>query len=361
VPVGAFLSGGVDSSLIVALMARETNHKVKTFSVGFEDQANAVDESEQAAETAHFIGTDHNRVIVGSNEIADHFGRFVTGLDQPSVDGFNTYFVSYAAAQGVTVALSGTGGDEIFLGYPWFAAIERQFGSKSLTTVSGAADDEVGARFRHAFGCTYHLFGPDAAQGLLAPGRRPEAPLRSFAEDLLPNDQLPDAGALDRASVLCLNGYTRNQLLRDIDTCSMAHSLEVRVPFLDPVVADFALSLPTASKLNANARSLEPHASYDVTGVKRIVCDVARDYLPPRFFEARSKTGFTLPFGDWLRGTLAETLADTLSPASVREAGLFDPDAVSEIYRGFLSGDRYWSHPWTLMVTELWRREVLAV
>src|SRR5712691_5396463 len=129
VPVGAFLSGGVDSSLIASLMARETNGRVLTFSVGFDYGANTHDESEDAAKTAALLNTDHTRVHIGNGEVAEHLRGFVTGIDQPSVDGLNSYFVSYAAAQAVTVALSGTGGDELFLGYPWFANIERQFGT----------------------------------------------------------------------------------------------------------------------------------------------------------------------------------------------------------------------------------------
>ena len=136
-------------------------------------------------------------------------------------------------------------------------------------------------------------------------------------------------------------------------------SLEVRVPFLDVGVADFAFSLPVASKLTMSARTLDPAASYAESGVKRVVCDVARKYLPADFFDARAKRGFALPYADWLRGPLAEVLADTLSPASVSKAGLFAPAAVERIHKDFLAGRRPWSHAWLLMVIELWRRKVL--
>ncbi len=352
VPVGAFLSSGVDSSLIVALMARESNAQVKTFSVGFEAGANAFDESHATRDVADLLGTSHSRVIVGRTEIATHLDRFVTGLDQPSVDGLNSYFVSYAAAQAATVALSGTGGDEIFLGYPWFAHIERQFGTTLVEERNGAA-------FRHAFGSLYHCFGPEDAVSLMSEPYRREAPRRGFAEDLEEADELRQGGALERAGVLCLNSYTRNQLLRDIDACSMIHSLEVRVPFLDPAVADFSLSLPPEAKLSVTPRTLDPQASYDDSGVKRIVCDVARHYLPATFFSTRAKKGFILPYADWLRGPLAGVLAETLSPQTVKRAGLFEATAVTGVYEAFLRGDRPWSHPWVLMVAELWRRQVL--
>lgn len=379
VPVGAFLSGGVDSSLIVALMAREAGGHIKTYSVGFEQGANAADESLDAAEIAHLLDTDHTRVVVTSRDMQEHLQRFVHGIDQPSVDGLNSYFVSHAAAQGVTVSLSGTGGDELFLGYPWFAAVQNNAlaalplgGHSRLTKLlrrlpvfssirpSGDGRVKNPVAFREAFGRQYHCFGPTAARKLLSSSRRGGVRERSFAEDLELCDELQDGELLDRASVLCLNGYTRNQLLRDIDACSMAHSLEVRVPFLDVAVADFALSLPVASKLVMNPRTLDPAASYTESGVKRIVCDMARKYLPAEFFDARAKRGFALPYADWLKGPLAEVLEDTLSYDNVAKAGLFDPEAVQGVHADFLDGRRPWSHPWLLMITELWRAHVLT-
>lgn len=377
VPVGAFLSGGVDSSLIVALMAKEAGGHIKTFSVGFEDGAGAADESHEAAEIAQLLDTDHTRVVVTSADMVAHLDQFVAGIDQPSVDGLNSYFVSHAASQGVTVSLSGTGGDELFLGYPWFASVLNTVENTAAGTQSrfgrllsrlpfgravagklapGAVDS---SEFREIFGRQYHCFGPDAAHGLLSSGRRAGVSPQSFAEDLASSDELTSGGWLDRSSVLCLNGYTRNQLLRDIDACSMAHSLEVRVPFLDVEIADFAFSLPTESKLSLTDRTLDPTASYAESGVKKIVCDVARRYLPGDFFDARAKRGFSLPYADWLKGPLKEILDDTLSRESVTRAGLFDPVAVERIHREFLAGNRPWSHPWLLMITELWRRQVL--
>lgn len=378
VPVGAFLSGGVDSSLIVALMARETGGHVKTFSVGFEEGANAADESHEAEAVARLLGTDHNRVLVTANDMASHLDHFIRGLDQPSVDGLNSYFVSLAAANSVKVSLSGTGGDELFLGYPWFAAVQQEmermpeiesssFVSQALRRMpvlgrhlrARAAGGDFDTAFRSAFGRQYHCFGPEAAYNIVASDRRKTVHVVSLADDLAMGDELIQGAILDRASVLCLNGYTRNQLLRDIDACSMAHSLEIRVPFLDIEIADFALSLPVESKLKIGPKTLDPSASYLESGVKRIVCDVARKYLPPDFFEQRAKKGFALPYADWLNGPLADTLADTLSERSVTEAGLFDPRSVKRVLEDFHAGQRPWSHPWLLMVTELWRRNVL--
>jgi asparagine synthase (glutamine-hydrolysing) len=379
VPVGAFLSGGVDSSLIVAMMAREAGDRVKTFSVGFESGAGAVDESHEAAEIAGLLGTDHTRVVVTRNEIAGYLDRFVSGLDQPSVDGLNSFFVSEAAARSVTVSLSGTGGDDVFLGYPWFAHILNRFDQEVLTApeerkpswlgrVRGWAFGEPrrkrhtpdrGPEFREAFGALYHCCGPTEADALLSPTMRAAAPPRAFADDLSGVDELPYAEPADRAAIMCLNGYTRNQLLRDIDACAMSHSLEVRVPFLDPVVADHALSLPLQAKMRFNERTLDPSAGYDQSGVKRVVCDVARRYLPPFFFADRAKKGFNLPIADWLRGPLACIMAEALSPETVKARGLFEPPVVEGVRRAFLRGERPWNHPWILMITELWHRSVL--
>jgi asparagine synthase (glutamine-hydrolysing) len=378
VPVGAFLSGGVDSSLIVALMVRESGGHVKTFSVGFEEGAGAVDESHEAEIMARYLGTDHTRVVVTAGDMVAHLEKFVSGLDQPSVDGLNSYFVSHAASQGVTVSLSGTGGDELFLGYPWFANIQNSFdGAYRAPGVSFARQlvrrlafsgrhprhDHPAvvdsAAFCEAFGRQYHCFGSEVANDLLSTERRRSVSHRSFADDLILGDELATGELLDRASVLCLNGYTRNQLLRDIDACSMTHSLEVRVPFLDVGLMDFALSLPVSSKLQVSKRTLDPDASYSESGVKRILCDAAKSYLPQDFFGLRAKKGFSLPHSDWLRGPLAGVLADTLSWKSVSDAGLFDPTFAVRVRQDFIEGRRPWSHPWLLMVTELWRRQVL--
>ena len=362
VPVGAFLSGGVDSSLIVAMMAREAGDRVKTFSVGFELGAGAVDESREAAEIAALLGTDHTRVVVTGNEVAGWFDRFVSGLDQPSVDGLNSFFVSEAAARSVTVSLSGTGGDEVFLGYPWFAHILSRFGDEILTvpeegkpgwlarllgrnTGEAPQAPDRGREFREAFGGLYHCYGPSEADALLSPAMRAATPLMAFADDLSGADELPFAEPGDRAGIMCLNGYTRNQLLRDIDVCAMSHSLEVRVPFLDPVVVDHALSLPIPSKMRFNERTLDPSAGYDESGVKRVVCDVARRYLPPSFFADRAKKGFNLPNADWLRGPLAGLMAETLSPETVKARGLFEPAVVEAVGQAFLRGERPWIIP----------------
>jgi asparagine synthase (glutamine-hydrolysing) len=144
-------------------------------------------------------------------------------------------------------------------------------------------------------------------------------------------------------------------LLRDIDAVSMAHSLEIRVPFLDPAVVDFALSLPDRSKLKSGAAG---DAAYRESGAKRILLDATRDLLPPGI-ENQQKRGFGMPFGAWLRGPLREILDDTTATHIVRARGLFNPVLVEQTRREFLSGRGSWALPWTLMMVELWCRGVL--
>jgi asparagine synthase (glutamine-hydrolysing) len=156
-----------------------------------------------------------------------------------------------------------------------------------------------------------------------------------------------------------LRGYTQNQLLRDIDTVCMSHALEVRVPFLDPVVADLAFSLPDSTKLGdvTRIRNLA-EATYAETGAKKILIDAGRDLLP-QGMGLQQKRGFGMPFDEWLRGPLRDVMEDTLSPDTIRQRGFFDPDAVRGIHDRHLSKEGNWLRPWLLMVTELWCRNVL--
>jgi asparagine synthase (glutamine-hydrolysing) len=387
VPLGAFLSGGIDSSLLVALMAKNTSEKrLKTFSVGFEAEGEHIDETDHAQTTAAFLGTDHSRVVVRGEDVRDRIEQIAFALDQPTVDGVNSYFVSAAARRRVTVAISGTGGDELFAGYPWFEQmayeeIQRQSAplksaAKSLLTSVArqpVLDSLVPMRGGYRFGnwrddagflARYYasnpMFEAPWAARLLARDLRASAQAgRSPHYDLAAIDELPNGSVLERVTGLCVRGYTANQLLRDIDAASMAHSLEVRVPFLDPVIADLALSLPDSAKLGSEPRSLsDSPRSYREAGTKRVLLDVAKTLLPPGF-DTRPKTGFSMPFNSWLKGPLRDVLIDTLAEPAVAKRGLLDAQAVAGVRDQFLSGVSEWPQPWLLMMIELWAREVL--
>lgn len=387
VPLGAFLSGGVDSSLLVAMMAQHVgDHRVRTFSVGFEAEGGGIDETDEAETTARFIGTDHTRVVVRGDDVRDRICQIASGLDQPTVDGVNSYFVSMAARRGVTVAISGTGGDELFAGYPWFgqmvleqirtqSAPWKSLAKSMLASVARrpVLDSLVPMRGGYRFGslrdnagflARYYSTNPtfEAAwtARLLSPGLRSAAQAgRSPHYDFSPIDELAHGSVLERVTGVCLRGYTTNQLLRDIDAASMSHSLEVRVPYLDPVVADVALSLPDSAKMSAPPDSWSvPARSYRDAGTKRILLDAGKNLLPEGF-DTKVKRGFGMPFDYWLRGPLREVLADALSEDHVKARGFLDPQAVTGVRDGFLSGTLEWHQPWLLMMIELWAREVL--
>ena len=388
VPVGAFLSGGVDSSLLVGLMTRIAGRRVKTFSVGFEDEGAHIDESDEAQATAAFLNADHTRVVVTGSDVRDSMSHIAASLDQPSVDGVNTYFVSQAARKAVTVAISGTGGDELFAGYPWFPKAVMYEDEKNLRPFETAWKEylssllgssifnrfllgEYGdkldtirnrAGFIPRYACNYQIFGVRGAASILAPDLRKRAHAgESLFQDLRPLDELSRSGALERSSALCLRGYTNNQLLRDIDAVSMAHSLEVRVPFLDVKVVNYALSLPRESKLGQIDPQTNPWtATYREMGSKKVLIDAGRKLgILPEDIDLQPKRGFGMPFDAWLKGTIREIMEDTLSEKAVRQRGLLDPSAVANVTKQFEAGQVSWPQPWLLVILELWSRSVM--
>jgi asparagine synthase (glutamine-hydrolysing) len=360
VPVGAFLSGGVDSSLLVAMMARRNSGRLKTYSMGFAEEGRTIDETDDALAVARFLGTEHTRLEVTGRDVAGHLDRLGAALDQPSVDGVNAYFISMAAGRDLKVAVSGTGSDELFAGYPWFKAMqdsdpERTGLRRFLGMFGGKSPPKT---FLDTYASTYQIHGAAGAWALLhrdvreSLGRPPD-----IVAGLSSTDELSETSTLDRVTGLCLNGYTRNQLLRDIDAMSMAHSLEVRVPFLDPDVADVALSLPPAARLSP-PRADAPPGSYRATGAKHVILRLAARWLPPNF-DLRAKRGFGLPMDAWLNGDLKDVCDEALSPSCVAGRGWLDERAVSATLTSFRTGQLHWSLPWVLLSLELWGRQVL--
>ena len=384
VPLGAFLSGGVDSSILVAIMTKALGTPIRTFSIGFAGAAQDIDESGDAERMAAFLGTHHTTSVVRGDDVRDRISAIASALDQPSVDGVNSYFVSMAARRDVTVAVSGTGGDELFAGYPWFITMAREseravrepWRALARSAIAAAARHKAldgllrhrgggrvhrwrGGSFVGAYADTYQIFGPVGAARLLAPGVALSAGAGAPPHrDLASLDELPHASAIERVTALATRGYLTNQLLRDIDAVSMAHSLEVRVPYLDTVVVDTALSLPDAAKLGDVYGADPLGQTYRQSGAKRVLIDVGKRWLPPEF-DVQRKRGFAMPFGDWLRGPLHDVMHETLDPTVVRSRGLLDPAAVANIRDRFDRAETGWAEPWLLMMLELWCREVL--
>ncbi len=362
VPVGAFLSGGIDSSAVVALMTRISGERLKTFSIGFGEEGRTIDERSTARVLADHYGTDHTEVIVSGRDVREQISEIIRAMDQPSGDGLNTYFVSRATAQHVKVALSGLGGDELFAGYPQFRmfqqaervsrvwqrlpqvvqAAARGAGSMSapvrraLTWLDGTAPKRY-ERVRVLFSeeAKQTLYTPRAMQIMSAP----ESSLDVLGRYLHPIE----TDALAQLTRLELRHYMAHTLLRDTDAMSMAHSLEVRVPLIDHKVVEFAVCIPPELKLRGG-RS------------KWIFAQVMRDVLPAEVLN-RPKRGFEMPVASWMRNELRDVVEETLSRESVERRGLFHYGVIQQLYQDFLAGRGSYLRVWALVALELWMRQ----
>jgi asparagine synthase (glutamine-hydrolysing) len=362
VPVGVFLSGGIDSSLLAALAAQESPGAVRTFSIGFEERS--FDELSRARMVAARYGTDHHELVLRPNAAA-LLPEIAAAFDEPFADSsaLPTYAVSRLAAEHVKVALSGEGGDELFGGYFTYvadvlaarsrvaraAALARPVVDRLPSSSRRVSLEYRAKRFARAAARPplerHHgwkeIFSAEARAALLEPDRRaagadPLAGWRArFAET---------AGAepLARLQDVDIGTYLVDDLLVKTDRASMAHSLEVRVPFLDPVVAELALALPTSQKVLALAK-------------KRLLRRAAAG-LVPRAIVHGPKRGFSIPAAAWLRGELRPFARDVLSPDALRRDGFFRPAEVTRLLDEHESGREDHSRPlWGLLCFQLWR------
>jgi asparagine synthase (glutamine-hydrolysing) len=364
VPVGAFLSGGVDSSVVVALMARAGAGRVKTFSIGFDDPA--FDELEHARKVARHYDTDHHEFVVRPDALSI-LDDIIRHFDEPFADAsaIPTWYVSEIARRHVTVVLSGDGGDELFGGYdryvphPRVVAFDR-YAPRGLRRVAAIAAERLphGARGRNFL---RHV-------GRSEQGRYLDA-IRYFSTDekpaLLSADVREALGGLDPEARLArhfdryahlpwpsqmmrfdLETYLPDDILTKVDRMSMAHSIESRVPLLDNSVIDFAESLPPSLKIKGGRR-------------KHVLKEVAARLLPEGIVDRR-KQGFAVPIGNWFRGDLRELFADTLLSPSALQRGYFEPRFVRRIVDEHLSGRRdHTLRLWQLVVFERWHRQYL--
>ena len=374
-PVGAFLSGGMDSAGIVGLMRKQIPH-LRTYTLRFPDVPGA-DESEEAVAAARFFECENTVVDVSGSDLPALLPRFAADLDQPSNDGLNTWLISRAAAHDVKGVLSGLGADEWFAGYP----VARRMARYANTTAG---------RFEAAAGHLASTLGRVVPEGSIR-GRidslaTRRSPLTTWlhSRTVFPSHAarqltgFPDRNGhqvgrfealLDAVSpswrkesplglscLLDVSVYMGSQLLRDSDATSMAHSLELRVPYVDMEVAAFARTCGDDFKLSFDGGT-DHH--YHNSGAKQVLVRALRDVLPPGT-ESRPKRGFTVPFEHWMRGSLSPLVRETCQPDTVARRGLVDPKMVAELYRiAEKGGGTLYPKLWSLMVLELWCREVL--
>ena len=334
VPLGVFLSGGMDSTALVALAARHVRTPLTTLTVTFDDTA--LSEGDVAAAAARRHGTKHVDVRLRIGDFVDGLERFLDAMDQPTVDGLNTWFVARAAREaGLTVALSGVGGDEVFRGYPGFARAPRlaRFGRipgmPSALALAGRVARLAGRhRFEKLEFLREHpLLGPYLAIRGLFPPSRAAALLDAGRLPLWAPDDAPAPFTEDTYARLEIAHYLEHQLLRDADVFGMAHGLEIRVPFLDHELVELALALPSG-RLSEGS------------GHKPLLAAAVQDESLSEA-AARPKTGFTLPFDEWLDETWSDVERSTATPATVSARAFRRLAAAHESRRV------HWSRPWS--------------
>ena len=367
VPLGILLSGGIDSSTVAAFAARRATEKVKTFSIGFEEDS--FDESRYARLVAKHLGTEHHEEMMSVETAADLITDIGEWLDEPLSDGslIPTFLLSRFVRKHVTVALGGDGGDEIFAGYPMYPAhriariyraipaflrsglIEPIVRSLPVSTTNmsfdykakrfiRAANMDLVARHHSWFGS----FSMEEEKSLLNKDMFGDidGDVYGGVRDLL---RLCDAeDDIEKMQFADINYYLAEDILTKVDRASMAVSLEVRAPFLDQRIAEFAASIPLSFKLHG------------MTG-KHILRKAVEPLLPKEIL-LRPKKGFGIPIADWLKGRLNPLMREVLSTKRLRDQGIFNPAYVDKLILEHEAGiASHHKQLWTLMVFQLWQ------
>lgn len=366
VPVGIFLSGGLDSSLVAYYAKRDRHEPVHTFSLGFEDRS--YDESSYAKEVAAMLGTEHHERITTAAEIRDALSAIIPKLDEPIADPaiLPNYLLSCFARERVTVALGGDGGDELFAGYQTFTAekflrsyqLLPQSVRKSIVEPLVAALPVSHRYFSLDFKAKQFLRGANTApqyvhQAWLSSFSREEEKkilTPEYREKLSPNpyeridEYLAELGETDAhlaATYFYLRTYMQDDILAKVDRASMYTSLEVRAPFLDKKVVEFGLSLPHKYK-------------YRGTQGKYILRQLMKGRLPERVVR-RGKHGFGVPVGAWFREEWRDFLRDTLSSEHLAKTGVFDSKEVERLVQEHQDGTHnHRKKLWSLLIFQLW-------
>ncbi len=377
VPVGLFLSSGLDSGAIATLAAR-AQAGIQSFTLTF--PGTAFDEAELARVIAKRCRTNHTEVPLDGETIVSRLDEAIAALDQPTMDAVNTYFVSWAARKvGLKVALSGLGGDELFAGYPtfadtprlakliriaWFVPAGIRRGTGPLFAAAWRASPDAGRKaagawlypdaLPHPYFFARTLFPPGRLERIIEPRFRPST-VGADGVTLEPTwlgwlqrsaDEARKLEPIGGISWLEMRNYMAGTLLRDTDEVSMAQSLEVRVPLLDTPLVEFVWSLPDAARRRAGTQ-------------KALLVEALGDLLPEEIFAQRKRT-FTLPWEEWLRGPLRVKLDASFAEPSPSLAPFLRPGGMAGVWNDFLAGKTTWSRPWSLYVLNEWCRRHLT-
>ena len=370
VPLGAFLSGGVDSSLIVALMQQQSTRPVKTFTIGFSDDL--YNEAKYAKKVAKYINTDHTELYVSHQDAIDVIPKLPNIYDEPFSDSSQipTFLVSKLAKEHVTVGLSGDAVDELFCGYNRYLLTDRLWGKLSKLPVSmrrglsGALSTLSPETLNKFLGfLPYNRVGEKIhkAANVIGSSSIDELYLQLVSNWSNPESiVLNSSGAISQATSGIINSLQMNQIqkmmlmdtltylpddiLTKVDRAAMGVSLETRIPFLSCNVVDFAWHMPMNFKIR-NGES------------KWALRQILYKYIPKEMIE-RPKMGFSVPIGVWLRGPLREWAEDLLDESRLRQEGFFDPTVIRKKWMEHLSGARDWQHQlWSVLMFQAWLEE----
>jgi len=374
VPLGVFLSGGIDSGAVANLARRAADQPVNTFTLAFEEEA--YNEGHFARAIAGAIGTNHHEIILREADFVSNLDRAIESLDQPTFDGLNSYFISRAVREaGLTVALIGTGGDELFGGYKsfrelpklqrlskqtgWIPLPARLMAARMINRIANRGAGHVGAQTRWAklpdmlrhhdsllalYQLAYGLFLPDFQRQLLS-GPAGDTDV-SFGLPVAMRQRLDEEtrglSDLQAISAMELRCFLGQRLLRDTDAASMAVSLEVRLPLVDQMVVRELARVPDELR-------------YSPLGRKMLLRRVGLSGLDPALFD-RPKSGFVLPFDRWIRTGLGKVMDQTMRDPAAAAAVSLDGRAVARLWDTFQSGGTgmYWSRVWSIYILMRW-------
>ena len=364
VSLGAFLSGGIDSSAVVSMMTSSVSNPIQTLSVTFKEKE--YDESKFSTLIANALGTQHHDLLLSENDLLENLPPALEAMDQPTVDGINTYMISQVARnKGLKVALSGLGGDELFAGYDSFLLVpnlnrikiimsalplllRKQLGhivSKlvPLSDKNTKLKHMIKGKYSgaHVYFLFRALFCEEEVAALFSDSSIKDAEIEKNlrnTQQLI--DSKPDLSPVDLISYLELTQYMAPTLLRDTDMMSMAHSLEVRVPLIDHKIVELMFSIPSKMKIK--------HGS-----PKTLLVNSLKRKLPASIVR-RKKMGFVLPFETWMRGKMKSEMESVLLTPSQKLSDFISGDGVKKTWIDFLEKRCSWSRPWSLYVLKKW-------
>lgn len=369
VPVGIFLSGGIDSTVITGLASQISKSPIQTFSLGFKENKDQLDETEIASQVSRYFGTKHHEINISGQDILDNLDNIIKSMSQPSFDGINTYFISKAASDaGIKVVLSGLGGDELFGGYGSFKILPRtskflklwlilnyQFKKYIINIINIFIKDPnhvskltrlinvkdfIGLYFllRSNGGSTESLtiFSKKFDKKI---GKTPKTDVLSCLKNEHQfNDLWRETQRLE------IKNYMQWRLLRDSDAMSMAHSIELRVPLIDDFLVESVLSLPKGW--------------HKTLGWPKKLLVKSMISIIPSFVLNKKKKGFQLPMDYWMKADLEPIVREIFSISSIRSRGIFEENYMLNLYEQFKNNKLPYEYIWKFVVLELWLRKL---